>query len=171
MDSARLTSIPGSRDARRGETSSRFRPLKSLPCKSMNIWSMCHCSPTISPPGNLSATRTTVVLAMLSIASLAPSIAASAAPPPLNRDCGSLFEVRSAREKALSRKNIHFDLRNIHSGSFAGQWRGLPTLRGVFSAAWHALACLHHPVLNCIIFLRHHPFRLDDCGLRDDCGA
>src|SRR5215469_9397575 len=53
-----ITSVPGWRDARRDEMNSRFRPLKSLPCKSMNIWSMCHCSTAISPPGNQSATRT-----------------------------------------------------------------------------------------------------------------
>ena len=45
--------------------------------------------------------------------------------PLLNRDCGSLFKVRYARKKVLSRKNMapslegDFDLRKRHSGSFA----------------------------------------------------
>jgi hypothetical protein len=40
--------------------------------------------------------------------------------PLFNRDCGSLFEVRSAKAKALSRNNMapspegHSDLRNMH---------------------------------------------------------
>ena len=125
---------------------------------------MCHCSTTISPLGNQSATSTTAVLAMLLIASLALSIAASAPPPLLNCVCESLFEVRSAREKVLSRKNMapslegHSDLRNMHSGSFAGRWRGLPMWRGVFSAPWRALTCLHHLSFNCVS--RYHPFRL-----------
>jgi len=72
---------PRWRDARRRETNSRLRPLKSLPRKSINICSMCHCSPPISPPGNQSATRTTAVSVTLSIVSLAPSIVASAANP------------------------------------------------------------------------------------------
>ena len=43
----------------------------------------------------------------------------------LNHDYRSFFEVRSARRKVLSRKNLapsleaHSDLRNFHSGSFA----------------------------------------------------
>ena len=45
--------------------------------------------------------------------------------PLLNRDCGSLSEVRCARKKVLSRKNMtpslegNSDLRIMHSGSFA----------------------------------------------------
>ena len=154
-----VTCVPGWRDARRRETNSRLRPLKSLRRKSMDICSMCHCSPLLSPSGKQSATRTTAVLVML-------SIAASAASPLLNRDCGSLFEVRSARGKAYQERiwlqalEATSDVRNMYSGSFAGRRRGLPTWRGVFSAPWRALACIPHPGLKCIIFRRHHPFRL-----------
>src|SRR5277367_887173 len=52
-----LTSLPTTRDARRRGTNLHFRPLKSLPHKSMNICSMCNCSTAIFPPGNHSATR------------------------------------------------------------------------------------------------------------------
>ena len=75
-----LTSLPGWRDARRGGTISRFRPLNSLPYKSIKIQSICYCSAAISPSGNKSAMRNTAVLVMLSTVSLTPSIAASAAP-------------------------------------------------------------------------------------------
>jgi hypothetical protein len=50
--------------------------------------------------------------------------------PLLNRDCGSLFKVRSAGGKVLSKKNMapslegHSDLRNMHSESFAGREEG-----------------------------------------------
>src|SRR6516162_3017298 len=60
--------------------------------------------------------------------------------PQLNRDCGSLFKVRSASGKVLSRKNMapslegHSDLRNMLSRSFVRH---------------DVLACLHYPVLNC----------------------
>jgi hypothetical protein len=74
-------SVPGSRDALRRETTPRFRPLKSLPRESTKLMSICPCSTAISPPGNQSATRSTAVLVMLSIVSLAPSIATSAATP------------------------------------------------------------------------------------------
>jgi hypothetical protein len=133
-----LTSVPGSRDAPRRETNSRFRPLKSLPRKPMKIWSMCHCSTAISPPGNQSATRTTAVLVMLSIVSLTPSIAASAVPPCSIATVGVFSKFGALGGKfyqeliwlqALS----HSDPRNMHSGSFAGRRKGprQPPRRGV----------------------------------------
>ncbi len=76
-----LTCFPTLRDARRDGTSLHFRPLNSLPRKFIKIWSMCHYSTAISPLGNQSATRTTVVLVMLSIVSLTLLIAALAPPP------------------------------------------------------------------------------------------
>ena len=94
-----VTSIPTSRDALCHGTISRFWPQKSLTRKSIKICSISHCSAAISPPGNQSAMRNTMTLAMPSIASLSPSFAASAVSPLLNRDCGSLFEVRSVMGK------------------------------------------------------------------------
>jgi len=47
--------------------------------------------------------------------------------PLLNRDCGSLVEVRSAKAKALLRNNMalslegHFNLRNMHLGVSPGR--------------------------------------------------
>jgi hypothetical protein len=81
LEKSQVTSVPTSRDAPCRGTNSRLRSLKSLPRKSVNIYSICHCSPPLSPPGNQSVTRTTAVSVTLSIASLSPSIAASAAPP------------------------------------------------------------------------------------------
>jgi len=57
---SRLNAIE-SRDAPRREMNSRFRPLKSLPRKSMKMWSIRHCSTAISPPENQSTTRTITV--------------------------------------------------------------------------------------------------------------
>jgi len=82
--------------------------------------------------------RSTAVLVMWSIAFVVAIARRFSGSPPLNRDCGSLFQVRSAREKLLSSKNMapslegHFDLRNMHSGSFAGE-RGACRRGVVFS--------------------------------------
>lgn len=72
-----LTSVPGSRDAPRRETTQRFKPRKYLPRESAKIWSICHRSTAISPPEYLFATGTTTVLHIL----LTLWIAASAVSP------------------------------------------------------------------------------------------
>jgi hypothetical protein len=77
------------------------------------------------------------VLVMLSIVSLAPSIAASAVPP-LNRNCESLFEVRRAKGKVLLRKDMAPSLEG-HSdpGTYV-----LGVLPGPPDVAVGVLACL-----------------------------
>ena len=93
-----VTSVPGWRDARRGEPNLWFRPLKSLLRKSIKIRSMCHCSPAISPWETSLHREITAVLVMLSIVLLTPSIAALAVPL-LSYDYRRLFEFRSTRGK------------------------------------------------------------------------
>ena len=67
---------------------------------------------------------------MLSIVSLTPSIAASAAPPCSTATMGVSLGVRSNRGKFLSRKNLAqvvkatLDLRNMQSVASAGRGRG-----------------------------------------------
>jgi hypothetical protein len=120
-----LTCVPTSRDAPRHGTNSQFGPLNSLPRKSMKIRSMCHCSPAIS----LQETS----LQRENYRGLGPAVdrfvdavdRCFSGSPLLNRDCESLFKVRRARGKVLSRKNMppslegHSDQRSVHSGSFA----------------------------------------------------
>jgi len=138
-----------SRDAPRRETNSWFRPLKSLPRKANEdivdvslFYSHFSSRKPVCNENNHGAGHAVDRF----INAIDRCFSSS---PLLNRDCGSLFEVRNAREKVLSRKNMapsfegHSDPRNMHSGSFTGRRRGLPTWRGFFSAPWRALARLH----------------------------
>ena len=105
------------------------------------------------------------MLVILSAVSLTPSIAALAPPPCLiatigvSLKFGVLGESSSRKNRAPSFKG-HFDLRNIYSGSFAVREVEEATWRDIFSVPWHALAYLRYSLLICIIYPRHHPFRL-----------
>jgi len=99
-------SVPTYRDALCGETIFRFRPLKSFPRKSTKFLSIRHFSSAISLPGNQPTTRTNDCVHHAVNRFVDAIDSHFSCNPLLNRDCGSLFEVRSAREKVLSRKNM-----------------------------------------------------------------
>ena len=78
--------------------------------------------------------------------------------PLLNCVCGSLFKVRSAREKVLSRKNMTPSLedtlpsRKCIPGVSPG--KGEACRRDVISARLrHSVACLHYSAFNCINYI------------------
>ena len=145
-----VTSVPGSRDARRRETISRFGPLKSLPRKFIKMWSMCHCFTAISPPENQSVTRTNAVLAMLPIVSLTPSIAATAALACLIATVGvsskfgvlgrKYYQERIWLQALKATLTLGKCIPGVSPGGGGACRRGM-----VFSAR------LYYPPLNCII--------------------
>jgi hypothetical protein len=80
--------------------------------------------------------------------------------PLLNCVCGSLFEVRRAREKVLSRKNMTPSLEDTLPSKTCipgvSPGRGRACRRGVMISArlGRSVACLHYPVFNYKIHCR-----------------